>query len=49
MAEEAQDAVDALRPKLLAEGLNPPGMIDIDNKDSVAEWYDYLRIKRTAG
>ena len=47
MAEQAQDAIDVLRPKLLAEEPNPPGMIDINNKDSVAEWYDYLRIRRT--
>ena len=49
MAEEAQDAVDVLRPKLLAAGLNPPAKINIGNKKSLEKWYDYLRIKRAEG
>ena len=46
--QNAQDAVDALRPKLMRKykKRDVPAMIDMDDVVSVRQWYEYLREKR---
>ena len=48
--QNAQDTVDALRPKLIRKykKRNVPAMIDMDDAASVRQWYEYLREKRAA-
>ncbi len=43
MKELTQDAIDNLRSKLLAAGLGSPEKINVSSRDSLREWYDYLR------
>ena len=46
--ELAQNAVDELRPKLQRKRrrLTIPDVIDVDSRDCLREWYDFLREER---
>ena len=46
--EYAQNYVDALRPKLVRKhkGKGVPSIINMDDKSSVCQWYEYLRNER---
>lgn len=46
MKEEAQRDVDLLRPKLLKRRDDVPPPIDVDDRDSLRQWYEYLRDER---
>jgi hypothetical protein len=47
--ECAQNAVDVLRSQFQKRwsGPNVPDVIDVDNRDSLRQWYDFLRNERT--
>ena len=47
MKEEAQQAVDDAAVFMDRLGMDHPGKIDVDDRASVAEWYEHLRPLRT--
>ena len=48
MKELAKDAVNNLRPKLVALGVQTPSPIDVTNPVSLQEWYEYLSCNNVA-
>ena len=46
--EYAQNSVDALRPKLVRKHKNKgvPSIINMDDKSSIRQWYEFLRNER---